>query len=245
MDAVAELTQEESGHLARILLAARRVSQRHQFFAWVHGPMQALIPHEILLCGVADELGQWRHEVFSACRYFRDAHFARVCDPAGGLLAELASAWQTDGRARLLAPSADDQARLVELELKNVAYHGVAGLDGRLRGYASFSRVGIAFDARLALYLDLLLPHLVSTLLRVLANEARRAPPSVPSGVLTRREIDVLRWVHEGQTNEEIATKLGLSMLTVKNHLRNAMQKLQVRTRGQAVVRAIALGELK
>jgi DNA-binding CsgD family transcriptional regulator len=48
--------------------------------------------------------------------------------------------------------------------------------------------------------------------------------------------------VRDGKTNDEIADILGLSMLTVKNHLRNAMKKLVVRTRGQAVAKAIALG---
>jgi hypothetical protein len=44
-----ELSDEESGHLARILIAYNRVTLRHHFFNWVQGPVQSLIPHEILL----------------------------------------------------------------------------------------------------------------------------------------------------------------------------------------------------
>lgn len=249
MDAIA-FSSEESEHLARILLASTRVSQRHHFFSWVHGPLQSLIPHEILLCGVADESGQLQHEVFTACRYFRDEHFERVCHPAQGLLPQLAQEWQESCRPRLIAPVSDDtmtgwSVRLTELELKNIAYHGMVWINGQLKGYASFSRVSIAFDARLELYLEILLPHVLSTLVRVLVNENRHSIQQSRPSILTARESEVLRWVSEGKTNDEIAVILNLSMLTVKNHLRHAMQKLHVRTRGQAVTRALSLGLLK
>lgn len=249
MEAI-EFTSEESEHLARILLASTRVSQRYHFFSWVHGPLQALIPHEILLCGVADESGQLQHEVFTACRYFRDEHFERVSHPGNGLLAQLAQEWQESYRPRLIAPLSDETASgwstpLTELELKNIAYHGMRWINGQVRGYASFSRVGIAFDARLELYLEILLPHVLGTLVRVLANENRNNIQQSRPSILTARESEVLRWVSEGKTNDEIAVILNLSMLTVKNHLRHAMQKLHVRTRGQAVTRALSLGLLK
>lgn len=249
MEAI-EFTSEESEYLARILLASTRVSQRHHFFSWVHGPLQALIPHEILLCGVADESGQLQHEVFTACRYFRDEHFERVCHPAHGLLPQLAQEWQESCRPRLIFPQSDEtttgwSTRLIELELKNIAYHGMRWTNGQIKGYASFSRVGIAFDARLELYLEILLPHVLGTLVRVLANENRHSIQQSRPSILTGRESEVLRWVSEGKTNDEIAVILNLSMLTVKNHLRHAMQKLHVRTRGQAVTKALSLGLLK
>ncbi len=245
-----ELGDEECGHLARILLASRRVTLRHHFFSWVHGPVQSLIPHEILLCGVADESGCLLHERFTACRYFRDDHYQRVIHPGSGLINELAQEWLARGEPRMIAAPADGScgwhARLTDLELKNVAFHGMGWLDGQMKGYASFSRVRVPFDGRLALYVDILLPHLLATLARVLANEARtRANSARPTGLITAREVEVLTWVRDGKTNEEIAEILGLSMLTVKNHLRHAMKKLVVRTRGQAVAKAIALGFLR
>jgi transcriptional regulator EpsA len=245
-----ELTHEECGHLARILTAARRVNLRHQYFGWVHGPLQALIPHEILLCGVADEGGLLLHERFTACRYFRDEHFERVVHPGSGLIAQLSLEWQLRGEPRLIAALPDEaggwHARLADLELKNIVFHGMGWLNGQIKGYVSFSRVRAPFDERLAMLVDILLPHLLATLARVLANEARAdGGGKRSSGLVTPREIEVLAWVRDGKTNDEIATILGLSMLTVKNHLRNAMKKLVVRTRGQAVAKAIALGLLR
>jgi transcriptional regulator EpsA len=245
-----ELTDEECGHLARILLDSRRVKLRHHFFSWVHGPVQSLIPHEILLCGVADESGHLLHEHFTACRYFKDDHHQRAIDPRDGLINQLSQEWHAFGEPRLIAAHHDDadgwKASLADLELKNVAFHGMGWINGRIKGYASFSRVRAPFDGRLALYLDILLPHLLATLARVLANELRLGTNSKGlAKLITPREVEVLAWVRDGKTNDEIAELLGLSMLTVKNHLRHAMKKLVVRSRGQAVARAIALGFLR
>ncbi len=250
MDADNELTDEESGHLARILVAARRVSLRHHFFNWVQGPVQSLIPHEILLCGVADDSGYLLHERFSGCRYFQDSHFHAVIHPASGLISQLSQEWQVSGTPRLIAGQAHEpggwNARLTELELKNLAFHGMGWLNGQIKGYVGFSRVRAPFDSRLALFIELLQPHVLATLARVLAHEARTHTQSKrPVGLVTAREVEVLTWVRDGKTNDEIALILGLSMLTVKNHLRHAMKKLVVRTRGQAVAKAIALGLLR
>ena len=250
MHNINELTDEECGDLARILIASRRVSLRHHFFSWVHGPVQSLIPHEILLCGVADESGYLLHERFTACRYFKDDHYHRVIHPGSGLINQLAQEWQIAGAPRLIAALPDEpgrwNARLTDLELKNVAFHGMGWINGQIKGYACFSRVRAPFDGRLALYIDLLLPPLLATLARVLANEALVHNHSKrPTGLITAREVEVLTWVRDGKTNDEIADILGLSMLTVKNHLRHAMKKLVVRTRGQAVAKAIALGFLR
>ncbi len=250
MNNASDLGDEECGHLARILLASRRVTLRHHFFSWVHGPVQSLIPHEILLCGVADESGCLLHERFTACRYFKDDHYHRVIHPGHGLIHQLAQEWHALGEPRMIPAPHDEtggwHTRLVDLELKNVAFHGLGWLDGQMKGYASFSRVRAPFDSRLAMYIEILLPHLLATLARVLANEARtRANSTRPVGLITAREVEVLTWVRDGKTNEEIAAILGLSMLTVKNHLRHAMKKLVVRTRGQAVAKAIALGFLR
>ena len=243
-----ELTNEECGHLARILLEARRVRQRHQFFSWVQGPVQSLIPHEILLCGIGDGNGYLLHERFSACRYFRDEHFRRSTQPSHGFIAQLTESWGVTGQPCFLQPEVGESwhVRLTDLELKNAAFHGMSWINGQLKGYVSFSRVRAPFDARLALYMDILLPPLLATLARVLAQEVReQSLLKRASAVVTAREIEVLGWVREGKTNDEIASILGLSMLTVKNHLRHAMKKLDVRTRGQAVAKAIALGLLR
>lgn len=52
---------------------------------------------------------------------------------------------------------------------------------------------------------------------------------------LTRRERQILRRVAQGETNAEVAWRLGISPQTVRKHLENAYEKLGVHTRTGAV----------
>jgi DNA-binding NarL/FixJ family response regulator len=61
---------------------------------------------------------------------------------------------------------------------------------------------------------------------------------------LTPREVEVMRLVVRGQTNQQIARNLFISVSTVKRHIRQIGAKLEVSDRVQAAVRAIELGVL-
>jgi DNA-binding CsgD family transcriptional regulator len=58
---------------------------------------------------------------------------------------------------------------------------------------------------------------------------------------LTPRENEVLSWLVEGKSNQEIAVILGLSPLTVKTHLQSILKKMHVENRTTAVARALEL----
>lgn len=59
---------------------------------------------------------------------------------------------------------------------------------------------------------------------------------------LTEREQEVLYWLAQGASNEEIAKKLYVTVATVKAHLTSIFEKLKVTSRTQAIVTAIKLG---
>ena len=61
----------------------------------------------------------------------------------------------------------------------------------------------------------------------------------VPAPKLTDREIQVLRLVARGQSNRDIAKELFISDNTVKNHVRNILEKLQIHSRMEAVLVAV------
>ncbi len=61
---------------------------------------------------------------------------------------------------------------------------------------------------------------------------------------LTERQIEVLHLLAQGNRGSNIATKLGISVCTVRIHIRNAMQKLNATNIPHAVARAYAAGIL-
>lgn len=63
-----------------------------------------------------------------------------------------------------------------------------------------------------------------------------------PLHLLTKRECQVLQLLSEGQSNRKIAETLVISEKTVKNHVSNILQKMNVNDRTQAVVTAIRNG---
>ena len=65
-----------------------------------------------------------------------------------------------------------------------------------------------------------------------------------PAMHLTRREEEILRLMRDGLTNEEIASKLVISVHTVKRHATNIYRKLDVRGRWQAIRKAQQVGIL-
>ena len=63
--------------------------------------------------------------------------------------------------------------------------------------------------------------------------------------ILTHREREVFELLVQDKTTKDIAQQLFISEKTVRNHISNVMQKLNVKGRSQAVVELIKLGELK
>ena len=66
-----------------------------------------------------------------------------------------------------------------------------------------------------------------------------------PRKILTKREQEVFELLVQDKTTKEIAQELFISEKTVRNHISNAMQKLGVKGRSQAVVELLRMGELK
>lgn len=63
-------------------------------------------------------------------------------------------------------------------------------------------------------------------------------------GILTTREKEVFKLLVSGLTTKEIASNLGISEKTVRNHISNVMQKLGVKGRANAVIELLKLNEI-
>jgi two-component system nitrate/nitrite response regulator NarL len=84
---------------------------------------------------------------------------------------------------------------------------------------------------------------------RLIAEFARQARQSVPAPAagfgLSQREKEVLELVAKGMSNKEIAATLAITSNTVKNHLKNILEKLHLENRVQAATFALREGLLR
>ena len=81
---------------------------------------------------------------------------------------------------------------------------------------------------------------------RSMLREARTLVSPAPSEpVISKREEEVLQLVADGLSTTEVASKLYISVKTVKNHLASIYQKLDSADRTQAVVRAVRMGIIR
>ncbi len=94
-------------------------------------------------------------------------------------------------------------------------------------------RNGKNYTNRELILLSLLRPHLI----RMQANAESRRRFDRHKG-MTPRESEVLGWIAHGKTNREIATLLFVSPHTVRKHIENLFEKLEVRTRTAAALYA-------
>ncbi len=88
-------------------------------------------------------------------------------------------------------------------------------------------------------------PAIAGRLLREFREHSDRRPVATPepSGPeLTAREVQILQLVAEGLSNKEIGTRLSITEGTVKNHVHNALEKLQLENRIQAAAYVVRHG---
>ncbi len=114
-----------------------------------------------------------------------------------------------------------------------------AGATGYLLKEISIDEVATAIRA-VAGGQSLISPAMASKLLTEFASLIKREDrQQVPVPRLTDRELEVLRLVARGLNNKDVAKQLYISENTVKNHVRNILEKLQLHSRMEAVVYAV------
>lgn len=84
-------------------------------------------------------------------------------------------------------------------------------------------------------------PNIARYVLDILQTTGIPAENKTPNNIfnLTSREREILKLIAEGRSNKDIAEKLVLSLHTVKNHVKNIIQKLAVDDRTQAAILAL------
>jgi len=244
------LSALEQEYLLRIIEASLQVRDPRQFFLWSQGQLQALLPHQLMVCmQFAPDGALQRLEALHGSM-LDEAAMTQLCNPEDGLALRLARHCSASGALPCMAELADlaparalapFHAELAACGYDNLLMDGSGPVAG---GHTVFALFGLPMrpGSRHAYFLALLLPHLHLALARLAGpapvgagqGRAAAAPARRP---LSAREADILRWLREGKRNVEIAAILGISALTVKNHLQRIYKLLEVRNRTEAVAR--------
>lgn len=227
-----------------------RVHTRPHFFNWTQGLLQTLIRHEFLLCMLPEgKPNALRIEGFS----MKASESAGLCALfiSEGFGQQLIKSWE----ARRFRPMVRELAQggttgeagcLLELERFGATHlfaHGMHDARGGMAGFFVFAGTRAITAPHQIRNGELVIPFIHSAWVRVQMNASVRPVEEIGSkpagGVLTKREQEILRWIYLGKSNFEIGTILGISPLTVKNHVQKILRKLNVVNRAQAVGKAL------
>ncbi|WP_307833349.1 response regulator transcription factor [Pimelobacter simplex] len=86
---------------------------------------------------------------------------------------------------------------------------------------------------------SLISPSMAAKLIDEFKTMSKPDRTAGPALKLTERELEVLRFVARGLSNRDVAAQLAISENTVKNHVRNILEKLQLHSRMEAVMYAV------
>jgi transcriptional regulator EpsA len=251
VEALVILSKLEQEYLLRTIEAAVHVRDARGFFLWTQGQLQALLPHRLM---VGMQFGADEQLLRLECLHATvqgEAALARLCDAAEGTAVRLARhareqarlPLMADTRARAPAPMGALHEALRADGHENFILHGSGALPG---GSSMFLLLGMPMKPgpRYAYFLALLLPYLHMALLRLSQQDAAVDAEAEHAAILrplSARETEILAWVREGKSNYEVGRILGISALTVKNHLQRIYKTLGVSNRTHALARCMSL----
>jgi transcriptional regulator EpsA len=257
------IAPDQSEVLLRVVEAAPQVCRRHQFFVWTQGDFQRWLPHKLSLCGSYDR--EQRDLVFDLFNSLPlpDGVTRALRERRSALVEAALSCWQRGrGQAVVLElaqlPRSDALiGALWELGYERFVVHGLTrpGRPDEVESMFLFGQPALSGDDSARQALDMLLPCVHLAYQRVCVTE--RQMSQVRSGVspsvggivprpspITEREREILIWVRDGLSNQQISEKLGISALTVKNHVQKILRKLGAANRAQAVAKAMSMNAL-
>jgi len=240
------------------LEASLRIYTHPQLFGWTQGLLQNLIRHEVLICSLRKGVSELSLvEGFSTAH--RDTkHFSQLYRQDAAVRETLVKQWTANDFKPIVFAAADGAAtdgaiaaespllrEFARMGASRIIAHGTHDANAAMVSFFVFAcREGDADPADLP-QVDMLVPFLHTAWMRtqvgVSSSSGENQPHPEGRDLLTRREQEVLKWVYLGKSNIEIGIILGISPLTVKNHVQEILRRLDVQNRTQAVGKAFNL----
>jgi len=261
-----DLTFLEIVKTLKIIKESLAIRSHYQLFQWLHSDIQHFIPHDLVIAAWGDfSLGLVCYDVVSPLPGLRTESFDdRALQP---FFMSLFHRWLRCDHAPYtmsaeqgfeLHALRDSDAASAMQEMPAALVHGIKDKRGRHDClYVFMGREGLA-NERARETLRHMLPY-IDTAFRQVAHLPDQylvpAPTTLPLAVgvnadsvsgqpyagLSARELEIMEWVRNGKTNQEIGMILDISAFTVKNHVQRIFKKLDVVNRAQAVAKVESL----
>lgn len=249
------LTADESLRFIRLVSECGRIRRHYDIFRWLNGEIQYFLPHEILLSAWGD-FANWdlRLDLTSALPGVRTGELARCL--VDSFIRHAYGRWVDAARQPVLLKTAAAAAALnggchcriheALRSMSSVLVHGVhdkrAGHDSLFIALNCGSFTRGRSMLRFVSVLDPLFAQVDAAFRRVPAFPLAARTSALRGGSsnvldLSTREIEVVEAMCRGKTNFDIATALGISPFTVKNHVQRIFRKIGVTNRTQAAAR--------
>lgn len=209
--------------------------------------LQRVLPHQLMIGGVGYIRGREVLPLAVVSENFPNSYLREVLSEEGYVRSPFVSWWIRERKPMLVnmgeSPAHVDpltRQRLTRYGILNFVAYGQADFPGVTGTYFWFANVADRVVPKHGRILEFVVPHLHAALTRV-AVENKRAGRHAPSPRLTKKELEVLQLIYEGNSNKDISDALAISLMTVKNHSKNIYTKMQVKSRSEAIVKGIEL----
>ncbi|GAB3626687.1 DNA-binding response regulator [Pandoraea terrae] len=252
MSFLSHFRAEELGQFLTLVQQSLRVRRHVDLFKWLQGDVQLFLPHGVMIAAWGDfSLGPSWFDVVSP---LPGARTDRLCETeVSPFLKRLFDHWLSLGRHpyaielkdEMFSPPPHTTGGLKECvrEMSSALVHGIKDERGRHDCLYVVLGTEVLMNPASREALEVLLPYVDTALRQVTPlpgkhtakSEAAEASLDLDGLGLSPREREILDWVRNGKTNQEIGMILDISAFTVKNHLRRIFQKLNVMNRAQAV----------
>ncbi|ADQ84996.1 MULTISPECIES: XrtB/PEP-CTERM-associated transcriptional regulator EpsA [Methylovorus] len=250
-----ELTDIEKAQLIDLMHESLRIRSHFEFFLWMQGKLQQFLPHEIMITAWGDfSMGVIYFNIVSPLPGVRTEKISS--GDLNPLLKRLFNYWLSHTKAPFTLSAengvfqdCDVLPAEVNSHLKNMKsalVHGIKDFRGRHDCLYILLNSTPTMPNTSRYMLESLLPYIDSALRQLEhlpvqhpadkeASEDLHEEENEALEQLSSREIEIMEWVRNGKTNQEIGMILDISSFTVKNHLQRIFKKLDVLNRAQAV----------
>ena len=241
--------------LLEVIQDSLRVKDKSDLFNWLQRGFYYLVSHEFFVYGLRDfERENFDFNYLTSTLNFSDTEFKTITEQGEGLFYEAYKNWQNNNMPVFLTsdlPSKEHQnfsvinvsdTNFQTYKLDHLVVHGFCSEYSSTSSIVILGRVNAPINNLTSCLIQLLMPILHCVLIKAHANTVgmRSNLSQHPNlNTITKRELEILRWVNKGKTNWEISSILGISHTTVKNHVQNVIRKLGVENRRQAAIKGL------